>query len=347
MDPSLNKDKLSLPYVERFRPRVLDDIVSHEEIIKTLKSYIDYTSNIDYTKSTRIPHLLFYGPPGTGKTSTIESFLNELYGSHNNDNMVMSINASAERGIDVVRCKISPFVNTKPISSGDPRHIKYPKFKFVILDEADQITNEAQAMLRIVMERNTKYARFCLICNCINKIKLAIQSRCKVFKFKPLDEVSISRRINTVSKLNKITVTADGSNILWKISKGDVRKIMHNLQVLSISHKTIDSIVVSKFMKYPSNKDIDKLYKTLTTDNLKNSIDLLSTYISEYSYSMRDILTELSNKILLEHETLNLKQIVYIDKNLREIEMNLTITSETSRQLACIASAFVIMRNMS
>jgi replication factor C subunit 3/5 len=333
-DPTKYDD--SLPYVERFRPKVLDDVLSHKSIITTLKTYLH---------TRRIPHLLFYGPPGTGKTSTIESFLNELYGEINHRYMVMNINASEERGIDVVRGKIKNFVNSKAICGGDSNT---PVFKFVILDEADAITVEAQNMLRIVIESNTKYARFCLICNCIKKVNPAIQSRCKNFKFSPLDDLSVRQKIKSVSKINGTTVTDSGTDMIWKLSKGDMRTVLHYLQVISMSYRIIDADIVSNFVKYPSLIFIDRVYNSLMHHKLDAMIKTIRDNKIDKFYSLKDIMAEISDRVCqdIDNGTISLYQAIYINKQLRDIEMNMITTSETDQQLTSIAAAFVIMKNM-
>lgn len=335
-----NNDKIvtydnTLPFAERFRPKVLDDVLSHESVISTLKIYL---------KTRRIPHLLFYGPPGTGKTSTIESFLRELYGDEYYPYMVMNINASEERGIDVVRGKIKNFVSTKPIRTD----AQVPIFKFVILDEADAITLEAQAMLRIVIESNTKYARFCLICNCVKKINLAIQSRCKIFKFSPLDTMNVNKKIDSVCSINSIQVTNSGKLMIWELSKGDMRKVLHLLQVISMNHKKIDAKTISDFMKYPSKKCIDTIYDIMKTKNLNTMVDELKKQKNDNSYSVKDIMTEISDRIFLDinKKLISCDQAIYINKKLRDIEMNMISTSETDQQLSALCSAFIIMRTI-
>jgi len=325
----------SLPYVERFRPKRLDDVMSHENVISTLKTYLD---------SKRIPHLLFYGPPGTGKTSTIESFLHELYGDEYYSYMVMNINASEERGIDVVRGKIKNFVNTRPIDTND----NIPIFKFVILDEADAITAEAQAMLRIVIEKNTEYARFCLICNCIKKINSAIQSRCKNFKFSPLDDQSVNQKIDIISKISGTEVTESGKNMIWKLSNGDMRKVLHYLQVISITHNKIDGDIVSEFLKYPSSECIDRIYRALMNESLVDAITILRTEKNGNSYSLKDIMSEVSDRVFFDIESgkINNSQAIYINQKLRDIEMNMIVTSETDEQLTSIAAVFSMMKTI-
>jgi replication factor C subunit 3/5 len=282
---------------------------------------------------------LFYGPPGTGKTSTIEAFTSQLYGPDNVDYMTMKINASEERGIEIVRNKIKNFASTMPIKIDKNAG---PQYKFIILDEADAMTLDAQGMLKQVIEVYTKNARFCLICNCNKKINPAIQSRCMVFNFSPLDFNSVKKKIDIISNEFGINITDDGIKTIWKLSNGDMRKVMHMLQVISITHKKITSDVVTKFKKYPTDKEIDSLYKILREGDLKKSLEYFKQFISQKHYALLDILAEITMK--LDNDIIN----GVIDPvsgsnmllNLRDIELNIIVTTDTDVQLAGISAVF-------
>ena len=324
------KDKSNLPFVERFRPDTLDGIMSHGETVKILKKYINRHD---------IPHLLFYGPPGTGKTSTIESFVNELYGSDGVDFMTMNINASEERGIEIVRNKIKDFVSTRPLRPGNPGS---PNYKFVILDEADAMTLDAQGMLKQVIEYFTDNARFCLICNCIKKINPAIQSRCSIFNFPPLDFNSVKKKIGYIANEFNFTVTRDGVETLWKLSNGDMRKVLHILQVISINNKIIDSEKITKFKNYPTNKEMNTMFKTFLKGDLVASNEFIKTLIKKNHYSLTDIIAELTFRIsnaLIGRKLDPFKGAILLI-NLRDIEMNIIVTTDTYIQMSSIASIF-------
>ena len=154
----------ALPWVEKYRPKEMSDLVSHEQIIGTITKLID---------AGKLPHLMLYGPPGTGKTSTILACAHKLYGKHFSS-MVLELNASDDRGIDVVREQIKEFASTRQMFSSAP--------KLIVLDEADNMTNPAQFALRRVIEKFTRNARFCIICNYASKIIPALQSRCTRFR---------------------------------------------------------------------------------------------------------------------------------------------------------------------
>ena len=172
-EPSLKRLKqertdAARPWVEKYRPSTLDDLVAHKEIIGVLRRLI---------QADKLPHTLLYGPPGTGKTSTILAAARDMYGA-NFKAMTLELNASDDRGIDVVRNQIKEFAGTRRLFSRG--------IKLIILDEADMMTNDAQFALRRVIEKYTSNARFCLICNYANKIIPALQSRCTKFRFAPL-----------------------------------------------------------------------------------------------------------------------------------------------------------------
>ena len=168
------KYKDNLPWIEKYRPYDLKDICSQRSIISTLKNLIS---------CNRLPHLLFYGPPGSGKTSAIICCANILYGEYSNA-YIIHLNASDERGIDVVRQRIKDFCNASIL-------FHTPKIKLVILDEADSMTEDAQMALREIVVKNTKKVRFCLICNYVSKIIPQLKSRFSSFRFNPLKEEDI------------------------------------------------------------------------------------------------------------------------------------------------------------
>ncbi|GFH20695.1 DNA replication factor C complex subunit 5 [Haematococcus lacustris] len=215
--PSGSRAKVAVdknaPWVEKYRPKSLDDVAAHKGIIDTIKRL---------TSENRLPHLLFYGPPGTGKTSTILAVARQIYGS-SLQNMTLELNASDDRGIAVVRQEIQDFASTKTIFAS--------KFKLIILDECDAMTKDAQNALRRVIEKYTRNARFCLICNYVSKIVPAVQSRCTKFRFAPLDPAFVHERLRYVVQAEGVKMGPGGLDALVALGGGDMRRSLNILQV--------------------------------------------------------------------------------------------------------------------
>ena len=186
----------------------------------------------------RLPHLLLYGPPGTGKTSTILALARKIYGNSNMRQMVLELNASDDRGIDVVREQIKTFSSTKQIFSAMPtgqQEKSLATFKLIILDEADAMTSTAQMALRRIMEKYTANTRFCVIANYTHKLSPALLSRCTRFRFSPLKEQDIRRLVDHVIAEEEVKIEESATEALVKLSKGDMRRALNVLQACHAS----------------------------------------------------------------------------------------------------------------
>ncbi|SCU98185.1 LAMI_0F13432g1_1 [Lachancea mirantina] len=221
----MSRTSENLPWVEKYRPETLDDVYGQTNVVETVRKFV---------KEGKLPHLLFYGPPGTGKTSTIGALAREIYGK-NYRNMVLELNASDDRGIDVVRNQIKEFASTRQIFSKG--------FKLIILDEADAMTNAAQNALRRIIERYTKNTRFCILANYAHKLTPALLSRCTRFRFQPLPTESIEKRLKNILIREDLQLTPEALNALLKLSRGDMRRA---LNVLQASKATIDDPATEK-----------------------------------------------------------------------------------------------------
>ena len=198
----MNKKILDIPWTEKYRPNNISDIYTQNNINRVLNYCIE---------NNNIPNLLLYGHPGTGKTSTILAICRQLFGSSNVKQRTFMLNASDDRGINIVREKIKQFANTsisdyKFIDEETKKERQSPSFKVIILDEADNMTIDAQSALRRIMETTAKTTRFCIICNYFPKIIPALQSRCTKFRFSPLDHANMLVQA-------KRTVEAEGLKI--------------------------------------------------------------------------------------------------------------------------------------
>jgi replication factor C subunit 2/4 len=198
----------------------MSDVSAQEEIIKALSNPMTIQN---------LPHLLFYGPPGTGKTSTILAMARDIYGVDLMKTRVLELNASDERGINVIREKVKDFARLKV--SGGNSSASIPPYKLIILDEADSLTNDAQAALRRIIENYSTVTRFCLICNYVSRIIEPLASRCAKFRFKSLDFFHSLSKLKDIAEKEKVLSCNDHFlKEIIKVSEGDLRKAITFLQ---------------------------------------------------------------------------------------------------------------------
>jgi replication factor C subunit 2/4 len=267
-------------WVEKYRPTKLDDISSQTIVINTLR-------NVLQTK--KIPHLLFYGPSGCGKTSTILALAQELFGTKINSNRIMELNASDERGINIIREKIKKYA--KQVTSNDE---DLPPWKLIILDEADTMTADSQFALRRIIEQYSKITRFCIICNYHTKIIEPIISRCSVFQFRPIGDTDIVQKLQYICTSENVTYTDELINKIIKLSRGDLRKSINLLQKCYNTYGDKFNIDVLDEISgiIPKNKFNDLIQYVLNKDTNNTDKILLSLHCDGYS---------LVNQILLFH----------------------------------------------
>merc|ERR1719342_710661 len=209
----------SVPWVEKYRPRTVTDVAYQDQVVDVLKKSLT---------GSDLPNLLFYGPPGTGKTSTILAAARDLFGDIYKER-ILELNASDERGIQVVREKVKAFAQLTA-SGKRPDGVACPPYKIIILDEADSMTKDAQSALRRTMEKSGKSTKFCLICNYVSRIIEPITSRCAKFRFKPLAENILVQRIELIMEKENVVVNDEGKKAIILTSEGDLRKAITSLQ---------------------------------------------------------------------------------------------------------------------
>lgn len=254
-----------LPLTEKYRPNTLDNVLSQDYNIKILKESL---------RNNQIQHMLFYGPAGTGKTSTILALSKEYYGTYYKD-MILELNGSDDRGINTIRTQIKLFSRIKNLMHPD-------KPKIIILDEADSLTYDAQFALRRVMEQYTNNVRFCLICNYLNKLIPAIQSRCTLFKFSTIEYDKIYHKLQTIIIEEKLKIPKKSLDMIIELSNGDFRKSLNFIEqknideyqyFLNINKKSY--LQFEKLLLDPKTKNIEKTFKELIEINNINFSDLL------------------------------------------------------------------------
>jgi replication factor C subunit 3/5 len=271
----IEQPKNSLPWIEKYRPINFESITGHGDKIATIKNFI---------VRNELPHLLLYGPPGTGKTSLILAMAREMYGE-NYKKYILELNASDDRGINIVREKIPNFVK-----------IKSDKIRLVILDEADAMTGDAQNALKRVMEIYIKTSRFCLICNNINKINIGVKSRCVMMRFGRVDNVI--DKVQYIVEKEGVKIGENEIRELINIEK-DLRQILNVLQSLHNDGREITMDVIYEYLGKPTNAEIKELYELMFSDCPFNVVyGKLLDLFKDNKWNVIDLINGLYNEIL-------------------------------------------------
>lgn len=315
------------PWVEKYRPTSLSDVAAHKDIIETIDRL---------TGENRLPHLLLYGPPGTGKTSTILAVARKLYGNQF-QNMILELNASDDRGIDVVRQQVQDFASTQSMCFGARTNVK-----LVILDEADAMTKDAQFSLRRIIEKYTKNTRFCLICNYVSKIIPALQSRCTRFRFAPLDATNVTERLSFVIKEEGLDVTDAGLAAIVRLSNGDMRKALNILQSTQMACPQVTEEAVYLCTGSPMPKDIEQIAYWLLNEPFKRAYHLISEIKTNKGLALVDVIRELHPFVFCIKMPSTIR--VQLVNTLADIEYRLAFGPNEKLQLGALIGAFTHAR---
>jgi replication factor C small subunit len=309
-------------WTEKYRPSKFEGVVGQEDIIKRVQNL---------TNSMNIPHLLFAGPAGTGKSTLALIVVKELFGKNWKENY-LELNASDERGIDVVRQKVKDFARTKAI--GDVN------FKVIFLDEADALTKEAQQALRRTMENYTKTCRFIMSCNYSSKILDPIQSRCVVLRFKLLEKKDIEKRVKFIAENENLKISDESIETLYELCEGDCRRVINILQATASISPEISPDLISTLTANAKPADIKiVLDYALSGDFLKSKEKLLDVMLKE-SISGSDIIKAIQREVWNLDIDNELK--VRLTEKTGEIEFRLVEGSDEFIQLEALLASFVL-----
>ncbi len=313
------------PWVERYRPQSLDDVVGQTEIVKRLKIFV---------KDRNMPHLLFAGPAGTGKTTSALALIRDMLGKNMKHNSTyLELNASDARGINVIRTDVKDFAKTQA-PHGVP-------FKILILDEADSTTGAAQQALRRTMENYTSNCRFILICNYSNKIILPIQSRTSIFRFGQLTNEQISDRIEMIAKKENLVLREDGKDALIYVCNGDLRRAVNYLQACSTIGDEITEDIVYRITGKINPKEIQHLLKSALAQKFMIAKRKLDELFNQYGLSGRNIVRQCHQEVL--NLDIDEKQKVDILKTLAEVEFRLSQGATEEIQLNAMLAKLALL----
>ena len=312
-------------WTEKYRPSDFSEIKGQKEIVKRVKAFVEQQN---------LPHLLFTGPAGVGKTSLSLVIAKKLFKEQWRQNF-LELNASDERGIDIIRNKVKDFARTRAIGN--------VPFKIIYLDECDALTREAQQALRRTMENYTQNCRFVLSANYSSKIIEPIQSRCVIFRFKPLDKKDIFTIIEKIAEDEKLKIDEKAKEALYEISEGDCRRLENILQSSAAISNNITEDLIHSMASIAKPKEIREVLELALKNKFIEARNKLLDLMLNYGLAGIDVIKQIQKEIL-ELSVDNKSKMILIEK-CGEIEFRMTEGSDEFVQLEALLSQFALVGN--
>ncbi|HJK01489.1 MAG TPA: replication factor C small subunit [Methanocorpusculum sp.] len=309
-------------WIEKYRPHCLLDVVGQHEIVKRLHSYV---------KSRELPHLLFTGSAGVGKTTCAVALAREMFGDTWDMNF-RELNASDERGIDVVRNQIKQFARTSSIGEAT--------FKILFLDEADALTPDAQAALRRTMENYAETCRFILSCNYSSKIIDPIQSRCAIYRFLPLDDAAILTEMQYIAEMEGIHIEESAHAAITYVAHGDMRKAINALQGAAIVSNVVTAENVYAITSYAKPEEIEDLISVVLSGDFETAERVLRTLMYVRGIAPNELINQMY-RLITTSTSLDCRLKVSLIDHLGEADFRLSEGADADIQMDALLARFV------
>ncbi len=315
----------TLMWVEKYRPKNLDEIVDLRDIVDSLKAFMKNPKTM--------PHLLLAGIPGTGKTTVALCIARELFGE-NWRTFTLELNASDERGIDTVRERIKDFSRYSRAAFGDV------PFALIILDESDQMTGPAQTALRRIMETSSRTSRFILICNYSAKIIEPIQSRCAIFRFSKLDKKAMVEHLEFIAKNEKVTLSPKAAEMLVEYSEGDLRHAINSLQTAAVFRNgVVDEKTVLQVVGEASPQQVQMMLNKALNGDFIEARKMMYDLIGSYGFSGSEIIRQMQRE-LLKLSYVSPEEKAELSNIIGEYDYRLTQGANSDIQLSALLAQF-------
>ena len=302
-------------WVEKYRPKKISEVVNQKEIVSSIKSLLK--------NQAEIPHLLFSGSAGVGKTTTALCISKEILGEYWRD-YTLELNASDERGINMVRERVKKFSRFAGLDTKIP-------FKIIILDEADEMTSDAQTALRRIIEDTAKICRFILIANNLSKIISPIQSRCVIFKFTRITDNDIVSQLNFIAKKENVKSDVKGLSAICDYTEGDLRHAINILQAAASSGNVTESVVKS-VVGLTKTKDVQDVLKLALDGKISDARDKMIELVKVYGMSESDFLKYI-NQAVFNSKVNNLEGIL---ETIAKYDYRILVGSNSEIQLTAL-----------